>query len=224
MAITVTPSGAALGAEIGRLDLRTINDQTFAAVYQAWLDHQVLLFRDQHLTTRISSPSAAGSGISTTHRFRKRAGASCTIIPRSMSCRMSSRTACAIGSLGSGEAVWHTDMSYLADPPKASVLYALEVPETGGDTTSAPCTGRGTRCRTACGSVPPAFESSTTAPTTAAATCAQACRRRSTLARPRGRSIRWCAGMPRPVVWVCIWAAGAMPTSKACRSMSPRRC
>ena len=37
----------------------------------------------------------------------------------------------AIGSLGSGEAVWHTDMSYLADPPKASVLYALEVPPHG---------------------------------------------------------------------------------------------
>jgi taurine dioxygenase len=40
----------------------------------------------------------------------------------------------AIGSLGAGEAVWHTDMSYLADPPKASVLYALEVPPLGGDT------------------------------------------------------------------------------------------
>ena len=39
-----------------------------------------------------------------------------------------------IGSLGSGEAVWHTDMSYLPDPPKASVLYALEVPADGGDT------------------------------------------------------------------------------------------
>ena len=40
----------------------------------------------------------------------------------------------AIGSLGAGEAVWHTDMSYLDDPPKASMLYALEVPPTGGDT------------------------------------------------------------------------------------------
>jgi taurine dioxygenase len=40
----------------------------------------------------------------------------------------------AIGSLGSGEAVWHTDMSYLSNPPIASVLYALEVPESGGDT------------------------------------------------------------------------------------------
>ena len=40
----------------------------------------------------------------------------------------------AIGSLGAGEAVWHTDMSYLVDPPKASVLYALEVPPSGGET------------------------------------------------------------------------------------------
>ncbi len=39
-----------------------------------------------------------------------------------------------IGSLGAGEAVWHTDMSYLKKPPKASMLFALEVPETGGDT------------------------------------------------------------------------------------------
>ena len=39
-----------------------------------------------------------------------------------------------IGSLGDGEAVWHTDMSYLEVPPKASMLYALEVPPTGGNT------------------------------------------------------------------------------------------
>jgi taurine dioxygenase len=39
-----------------------------------------------------------------------------------------------IGSLGAGEATWHTDMSYIPDPPKASVLYALEVPPAGGNT------------------------------------------------------------------------------------------
>ena len=39
-----------------------------------------------------------------------------------------------IGSLGAGEAVWHTDMSYLEDPPKASMLYALEIPPDGGNT------------------------------------------------------------------------------------------
>ena len=40
----------------------------------------------------------------------------------------------AIGSLGAGEAVWHTDMSYLEDPPKASMLYAIEIPPAGGNT------------------------------------------------------------------------------------------
>jgi taurine dioxygenase len=39
-----------------------------------------------------------------------------------------------IGSLGAGEAVWHTDMSYLETPPKASMLYALETPASGGNT------------------------------------------------------------------------------------------
>src|SRR3546814_812766 len=39
-----------------------------------------------------------------------------------------------IGSLGNAEAIWHTDMNYIAEPPTASCLYALEVPPRGGDT------------------------------------------------------------------------------------------
>jgi taurine dioxygenase len=40
----------------------------------------------------------------------------------------------AIGGLGSYELVWHTDMSYNPLPPRASLLYALEVPPDGGNT------------------------------------------------------------------------------------------
>jgi taurine dioxygenase len=40
----------------------------------------------------------------------------------------------AMGSLGSYELVWHTDMSYNPLPPRASLLYALEVPADGGNT------------------------------------------------------------------------------------------
>jgi hypothetical protein len=39
-----------------------------------------------------------------------------------------------IGALGDGEAAWHTDMSYIAWPPDASMLYSLEIPPSGGDT------------------------------------------------------------------------------------------
>ncbi len=39
-----------------------------------------------------------------------------------------------IGSLGAGEAVWHTDMSYLPVPPYASSLYSIEIPPSGGST------------------------------------------------------------------------------------------
>jgi len=39
-----------------------------------------------------------------------------------------------IGALGAGEAVWHTDMSYVDVPPDASMLYGLEIPPSGGNT------------------------------------------------------------------------------------------
>jgi taurine dioxygenase len=39
-----------------------------------------------------------------------------------------------IGQLGAYEAIWHTDMSYIDEPPSASALYSLEVPPAGGDT------------------------------------------------------------------------------------------
>jgi alpha-ketoglutarate-dependent taurine dioxygenase len=39
-----------------------------------------------------------------------------------------------VGSLGAGEAAWHTDMSYLERPPKASMLYSVEIPPAGGNT------------------------------------------------------------------------------------------
>ena len=37
-----------------------------------------------------------------------------------------------IGNLGAGEAAWHADMTYIDVPPKAAVLYALEIPPDGG--------------------------------------------------------------------------------------------
>ena len=49
--ITVVPNVDGLGATIRGVDLsRKMDASTFFQVYEAWLQHSVLLFREQHLT------------------------------------------------------------------------------------------------------------------------------------------------------------------------------
>jgi len=132
--LRVQPTGAALGAEIQGVDVRAIDDELFAMVYRAWLDHQVLLFREQTLTDDdlVSFSRRFGeldeAPVQETGRRFVEGHPEIYVVSNVV------ENGVAIGSLGSGEAVWHTDMSYLPNPPKASVLYALEVPPSGGDT------------------------------------------------------------------------------------------
>ncbi len=130
----IRPTGAALGAEVPDIDLRALDAGTFAAIHRAWLDHQVLLFRDQTLTDEDLVAFSRRFGdldeapVQETGRRFVEGHPEIYVVSNVV------QDGVAIGSLGSGEAVWHTDMSYLPDPPKASVLYALEVPASGGDT------------------------------------------------------------------------------------------
>jgi taurine dioxygenase len=132
--LRVQRTGAALGAEVQDVDLRTLDADTFAAIHQAWLDHQVLLFKDQRLTDDDLVAFSRRFGdldeapVQETGRRFVEGHPEIYVVSNVV------QDGVAIGSLGSGEAVWHTDMSYLLDPPKASVLYALEVPPAGGDT------------------------------------------------------------------------------------------
>ena len=48
--LEVVPTGAALGAEVQGVELRRVDDATFAAIHRAWVDHAVLLFRGQSLS------------------------------------------------------------------------------------------------------------------------------------------------------------------------------
>ncbi len=133
--LDVVATGAALGAEIRGLDLRTVDDAAFEAIHAAWLRHSVLLFRGQALTPdELISFSRRFGGLDlapiqeTGRRF---------VVDKPELYVVSNVLGAdgqPIGSLGAGEAVWHTDMSYLPRPPKASMLYALEVPASGGDT------------------------------------------------------------------------------------------
>jgi taurine dioxygenase len=132
--VTVIPTGKALGAEIQGIDLRTVDSNDFAGIYRAWLDHSVLLFRGQKLTDEdlIAFSERFGdldwAPVQESGRRFVDGHPEIYVVSNVM------ENGAPIGSLGAGEATWHTDMSYLPDPPKASILYALEVPLSGGNT------------------------------------------------------------------------------------------
>jgi len=134
MSITVTPTGAALGAEIGGIDLRRIGDSEFAAIHRAWLDHLVLLFRGQALTDDDMIAFSRRFGELDFAPIQENGRRFVDGHPEIYVVSNVIENGVAIGSLGAGEAVWHTDMSYLEDPPKASMLYAIEIPPAGGNT------------------------------------------------------------------------------------------
>jgi len=133
-AFDVIPTGAALGAEIRGIDLRTVDDVAFAAIHRAWLDHQVLLVRDQSLSDQGLIAFSRRFGTLDQAPIQENGRRFVDGYPEIYVVSNVVENGVAIGSLGAGEAVWHTDMSYLPDPPKASILFALEVPSTGGDT------------------------------------------------------------------------------------------
>jgi taurine dioxygenase len=132
--IEVVRRSPGLAAEIRNVDLSALHDEDFPAIHRAWLDHPVILIREQELADQdlISFSRRFGdlewAPIQETGRRFVDGHPEIYIVSNVV------EDGVAIGSLGAGEAVWHTDMSYLEDPPKASLLYALEVPGSGGDT------------------------------------------------------------------------------------------
>ncbi len=132
--VTAISTGASLGADIVGVDLsKPIGATAFKAIEAAWLQHLVLRFRGQQLDDpgllRFArmfgeldrAPIHAGKEVE--DPFPE--------ITVMSNIRVDGKP---IGNLGHYEAVWHTDMSYNDLTPIGSVLYALEVPPTGGDT------------------------------------------------------------------------------------------
>src|ERR1051325_2499968 len=133
-AIEVIPTGAALGGELRGIDLRSVDDESFRAIYRAWLDHAVVLVRDQHLSDTDLIAFRRRFGTLDLAPIQENGRRFVDGHPEIYVVSNVVENGVAIGSLGSGEAVWHSDMTYVDDPPIASALYAVEVPPAGGDT------------------------------------------------------------------------------------------
>ena len=127
--IEVVPSGGVLGADIVGADISAgLGRDDFAAVEAAFDAHSVICLRDQSLTERQYVDFARRFGevevIFLTHYAHPS-------IPEIMLVSNIKEEGRDIGHADAGR-VWHTDMSYTATPPRATLLYALEVPVEDG--------------------------------------------------------------------------------------------
>jgi len=122
--IEVRPIAGALGAEIGGVDLGTLADETFDEIKTAWLEHLVVFFRNQHITPEQQIAFAKRFGEIHHHPFMKHMDE----YPEILEIIKEEGDTKAFGE------VWHTDQMFNPKPAKATILYAKETPDAGGDT------------------------------------------------------------------------------------------
>ncbi|MED5357284.1 MAG: TauD/TfdA family dioxygenase [Pseudomonadota bacterium] len=131
----IVSTGAALGADIWDVRLDALDDKTFQDIYQAWLEHNgVLRFPCQNLDDDKFLDFARRFGDLDMAPINANGGNWKPEYPELAVISNVVQDGKPIGSLGSYESKWHTDMSYNELPPKASILHAIELPLVGGDT------------------------------------------------------------------------------------------
>jgi taurine dioxygenase len=135
MAIAVKFLTPAVGAEITGVDLAGLTDGEFAQIAEIWHQRSALLFRGQRIGDADLIDFSRRFGELDPPPNQERGRLSPPGYPDIyVVSNVLDASGQPIGALGAGEAVWHTDMSYLELPPDASMLYALEIPPHGGDT------------------------------------------------------------------------------------------
>jgi len=123
--IEVRPIAGALGAEIEGVDAaQPLAAEVIAEVRQAFLDHLVVFIRNQKLTPRAQLAFAQRFGQPMEYPQLKG-------LPE---CPLVTPVVKLENERVNFGGVWHSDTSYLARPPMASMLYAVETPPRGGDT------------------------------------------------------------------------------------------
>lgn len=120
--IRVVKLGENIGARIDGVRLGELDADTAAAVNRALVEHKVVFFRGQHHLDDDSQYAFAESlGVPTTpHPTLKFEGSKVMRLE---------------AIKGSGANQWHTDVTFVDRPPKASILRAVELPSYGGTTT-----------------------------------------------------------------------------------------
>jgi taurine dioxygenase len=120
--LDVRPLTTAIGAEVHGIDCASpLSDETIKEIRDAWLEHLVLFFPGQHLDaqTQIAFASRFGE-VTEGHPVEPLVAEHPELQP--------------IDSKKDRTNFWHTDVTFMKDPPMASMLYSVVVPDVGGDT------------------------------------------------------------------------------------------
>ena len=135
--LDVVPLSKHIGAEIRGIDLRTgLDAGTRKQIHQAWLDHSVLLFRNQSLSQEdllhVTGYFGEIGPLTRPAKFFPKGYA--RLLPNIMMISNIRENGETIGALPDGEMHFHHDQIHAEVPHNGTLLYSLEVPSYGGDT------------------------------------------------------------------------------------------
>ncbi len=134
--IEVTALAPGFGADVSNVDLKNLSDDEFDQIYDAWLNYGVLRLRDQPIDETELQAFSARFGPLEEAPFGRMTEEQKAKIKNRYVTQLSNiiENGRPIGGLGNSEANWHSDMTYVDNPPPASVLLGVEIPDEGGDT------------------------------------------------------------------------------------------
>jgi alpha-ketoglutarate-dependent taurine dioxygenase len=132
--IEVRRLGEQIGAEIRGVDVNALDDAGFAAIYRAWLDHNVLVVPGQELTIEDFLRYSRRFGVVHPHPSKTTRHPDYPEITLLGANKFRPDGALDMAIYRRGAEGWHTDGAYDEEPFKATQLYALAIPSRGGDT------------------------------------------------------------------------------------------
>jgi taurine dioxygenase len=132
--IEIRRLGPQIGAEIRGVDVRTLDDTTFGAIYRAWLDYNVVVVPGQELQIEDFLRYSRRFGLVHPHPSKMTRHPDHPEVTVLGANKFEPDGTLNLAIYRRGAEGWHTDGAYDEEPFKATQLYALAVPSRGGDT------------------------------------------------------------------------------------------